>query len=80
VSARRPARLIDETSTDVSDPVHFVAPDHGRWTVHQVHDPSTASGASLIFASAAGFRRVRTFPEGWRSLSAAALWELSWQR
>ena len=60
--------------------VRFSDPDHAAWTVHEVHDPFASGGSSLIFASTAGFRRVRRFPADWRELSAEALWALSWQR
>jgi hypothetical protein len=60
-------------------PVRFTAPDYAVWAVHEVHDPHAASGTSLIFASPAGFRRVRRFPAHWRTLSPAERWALSWQ-
>jgi hypothetical protein len=62
------------------DPVHFQAPDYSHWTVHEVHDPLTSSARSLIFVSTGGFRRVRRYPDDWRSLDADALWALSWER
>jgi hypothetical protein len=62
------------------EPVYFQAPDYTHWTVHEVHDPAMPSARSLIFVSSSGFRRVRTYPDTWRQLSADALWELSWQR
>ena len=62
------------------EPVYFQAPDFTHWTVHEVHDPHAPGGHSLIFVSSAGFRRVRGYPDGWRDLDAAALWELSWHR
>ena len=62
------------------EPVYFAAPDYTNWTVHEVHDPYASGGRSLIFVSSGGFRRVRQFPDEWRTLSAAALWELSWGR
>ena len=60
------------------EPVQFVAPDYSRWSVHEVHDPSTPTGRALLFVSTTGFRRVRSYPADWRTLTAAALWELSW--
>lgn len=75
--------LANQTETMSSlppDPVHFVAPDYTNWTVHEIHDPHTASGHSLIFVSPSGFRRVRDYPAAWRELSAQELWALSWQR
>jgi len=62
------------------EPVYFQAPDYTHWTVHEVHDPVTPGGRSLLFVSSVGFRRVRSFPADWRTLSAADLWKLSWQR
>ena len=62
------------------DPVYFQAPDYTHWTVHEVHDPVNPGGHSLLFVSSAGFRRVRSYPENWRTLPAAELWKLSWQR
>ena len=61
-------------------PLYFQAPDYTHWTVHEVRDPTTNGGRSLIFVSATGFRRVRDYPTGWRALSADDLWALSWQR
>jgi hypothetical protein len=63
-----------------NDPVHFVAPDYSNWTVHEVHDPATERGHSLIFVSPTGFRRVREYPADWRQLPADDLWALSWSR
>jgi hypothetical protein len=62
------------------EPVYFQAPDYTHWTVHEVRDPTASTGQALIFVSSAGFRRVRTYPPHWRSLSPSELWELSWQR
>jgi hypothetical protein len=62
------------------NPVHFVAPDYSSWTVHEVHDPAAERERSLIFVSTAGFRRVRSYPDDWRTLSAPELWALSWAR
>lgn len=77
----------DESDTAASsgelpsrEPVYLQAPDYTHWTVHEVHDPAAPSGHSLLFVSTAGFRRVRNYPSTWRTLSAAELWKLSWQR
>jgi len=67
-------------SAAYTDPVHFVAPDYSNWTVHEVRDPGTERGHSLIFVSPIGFRRVREYPADWRQLDAADLWALSWSR
>ena len=40
----------------------------------------TPRGRALIFVSPTGFRRVREYPEDWRTLAPAELWELSWRR
>lgn len=59
----------------------FLAPDHGYWVVYEVSDRIGENEVrrSLIFVSDAGFRRVRDFPEDWRTLDDAALWALSWR-
>jgi len=62
------------------EPVYFQAPDYTHWTVHEVHDPIAPGSRALLFVSSAGFRRVRTFPENWRTLPSAELWKLSWQK
>lgn len=67
-------------SANAPEPVHFVAPDYTNWTVHEISDPHTTTGRSLIFVSPGGFRRVRDYPAEWRDLSASDLWALSWGR
>lgn len=61
-----------------ADRVHFLSPTSVHWSVHEIQDPSTATGRSLIFVSDDGFRRVRDYPANWRHLDDAALWALSW--
>ena len=70
----------DRMMSPSRDPVYFQAPDYTHWTVHEVHDPLTATARALIFVSTAGFRRVRSYPSEWRALGAAELWALSWER
>lgn len=60
--------------------VRFVDQDHVIWTVHEIRDPISARGSSLIFVSPDGFRRVRDYPDDWRTLSPAELASLSWNR
>lgn len=60
-------------------PVRFVAPDGTHWSVHEVSGPQHGE-RSLIFVCDAGFRRVRSYPDGWRELAPDALWRLSWSR
>lgn len=56
----------------------ILAPDMSRWSVHEISDGT--DGGALIFASEAGWRRVRSYPPQWRELSDAELWALSWRR
>lgn len=61
-----------------STAVHFTAPDGSFWSVHEISGDGDERGRSLIFVSDNGFRRVRTYPPGWRALAPEALWALSW--
>jgi hypothetical protein len=58
----------------------FIDEDGARWRVYEqvVSDYDRRRGTSLIFASEAAVRRVRTFPADWRSLSDEELGRLSW--
>ena len=47
-----------------------------RWLVYEVTIPFDRRGPSLIFESHDIVRRLRTYPEEWRSLSDAKLAEL----
>jgi hypothetical protein len=47
------------------------------WTVRETMDPTTATPV-LIFSSVGVGRRVRNYPEHWRSLSSEELQALSW--
>lgn len=61
--------------------VRFIAPDGTYWTAHEIADKRAESAThALIFVSDEGFRRVRSYPENWRTLTHAELWELSWRR
>ncbi len=60
--------------------MRFVDQNHVMWSVHEITDPMSERGYSLIFVSPDGFRRVRDFPEDWRDLSPAELARLSWNR
>lgn len=63
-----------------ADEIRFTAPDGVLWTVYEISAHSEfGSRRSLIFVSDEGFRRVYHFPENWRELSPAALYELSWR-
>ena len=53
--------------------------EEGRlWRVREVSFADAPP--TLIFDSEMRFRRVRAFPANWRSLSDAALFELSWRK
>jgi hypothetical protein len=58
----------------------FLDADGARWRVYEqpVSDYDRRRGTSLIFASEAAVRRVRSFPPDWRSLSDDELARLSW--
>jgi hypothetical protein len=60
--------------------VRFRAPNGSQWKVFEMRDAVQNSGASLIFSSDEGFRRVRRFPSNWDQLDSSSLWELSWRR
>lgn len=62
-----------------TEPGHRVFTDEeGRlWRVRELRFADAAP--SLIFESETGFRRVREYPEIWRSLSDAELFEISWR-
>lgn len=64
------------------DQLRFVAPDGSYWTVHEIAGSADRPWAprSLIFVGDQGFRRVYDFPENWRELSPAELYELSWKK
>ena len=67
----------------VGPPLDFVDADGESWsaTEHDCRDlPGTRGARCLVFASEYGFRRVWDFPADWRTLSMAALMELSWRR
>jgi hypothetical protein len=59
---------------------HFVDADGMRWCVHEqpFADYDRRSGLSLIFSSDGAVRRVRNYPDSWRSLSDEELIALSW--
>lgn len=57
--------------------IRFRAPNGSEMQVFELVRPC---GSSLVFSSDEGFRRVRRYPPDWRTLDAAALWELSWTR
>jgi hypothetical protein len=60
--------------------VRFRAPNGSQWKVFEMADTVPNNGASLIFSSDEGFRRVRRFPSNWEELDPSSLWELSWRR
>ncbi|HET9013697.1 MAG TPA: hypothetical protein VFN38_17860 [Gemmatimonadaceae bacterium] len=59
----------------------FVDADGTRWQVSErpFSDYDRRHGLSLIFASDAAVRRVRTYPADWASLSDDDLLALSWK-
>lgn len=63
-----------------AEPLQFICPSGAYWSVHEITDPLSPTGRSLIFVSDYGFRRVRTYPPDWRELGWDALWALSWGR
>jgi hypothetical protein len=63
--------------------VEFMDADGESWRVTErdCRDVPGARGARcLIFMSESVFRRVWVYPADWRTLSAAALEELSWRQ
>lgn len=72
-----------DTSTSKSTRVtrSFADRDGVRWQVYEKEFSGydRRSGVSLIFASEAAVRRVRTFPADWQTLSDDELTELSWK-
>jgi hypothetical protein len=56
--------------------------DGVEWLVYELMEPSLdrRSGGSLVFESENTVRRVREYPENWRSLTEAELAALSWSR
>jgi hypothetical protein len=70
--------LLDEDDTDRRR--FYYSEQH--WVVRErCARPSDAQQTRhLVFESDGVFRRVRNFPENWRELSAADLYELSWRR
>jgi hypothetical protein len=58
----------------------FVDADGTRWQVYEqaFAEYDRRRGMSLIFASDAAVRRVRTYPDNWYELSDADLAALSW--
>ena len=64
------------TRTDHSQRV--LTDEEGRlWRVRELQFADAAP--SLIFESETGFRRVREYPETWRSLTDAELFDISWR-
>jgi hypothetical protein len=67
----------------VGDALEIVSVGGERWSVTE-RDCRGVPGARgvrcLIFMSDSAFRRIWSFPADWRTLSAVALMEISWQR
>ena len=67
----------------IGSPLSFTDVNGIDWTVTE-YGPSAngarAEGAYLVFESDATVRRVRAFPDNWRSLSRDELTRLSWMR
>jgi len=64
-------------------PFSFTDADGMEWTVTEYG--ASGSGANtdsayLVFESDGTVRRVRAFPENWRSLTSVELTKLSWMR
>ena len=59
----------------------FVDSDGTRWSVYEqpFADYDRRRGISLIFASDAAMRRVRDYPDNWRTLSDTELASMSWR-
>ena len=55
--------------------------DHEEWRVYELGPASYDRRGSntLVFESDGVVRRVRSFPDSWRTLSTEALLALSWQ-
>ena len=56
----------------------LVAPDGTRWEVYERPAVSYDPRPSLIFDSERLVRRVRQYPESWRTVTADELYRLSW--
>lgn len=59
----------------------FIDADGVRWSVYEqpFADYDRRRGMSLIFASDAAMRRVRVYPDDWRTMSDADLALMSWR-
>ena len=67
----------------VGSPFSFTDVDGMEWTVCEygaIGSGANADSACLIFESDGTVRRVRAFPENWRSLTSDELTKLSWMR
>ena len=78
----RPETEIDITSDrDGTRPRIYVDADGIRWQVYEqaFSDYDRRRGTSLIFATEAAVRRVRSYPPNWHELSDVELTALSWK-
>ena len=58
----------------------IVAPDGTLWRVYEWRARSYDPCPSLIFDSEGFARRVRHYPESWRTVPADELYRLSWKK
>lgn len=70
-----------ESDDDLPSLVQFRDPSGARWSVWERDtrlDPGHRAASCLIFAHEETVRRVWSYPDNWRELSPAELFELSW--
>ncbi len=71
---------VSSRDDSAGDTRHFADAEGTRWHAYEqaFSEYDRRRGLSLIFASDAAVRRVRDYPESWRTLSDAELLALSW--
>ena len=57
----------------------IVAPDGTQWDVYERRARSCDACPTLIFDSEGFARRVRHYPESWRTVAADELYRASWE-
>lgn len=74
-------RLVPRPRGSIEPVRDFVDAEGVRWHVYEMpfSDYDRRRGLSLIFASDAAVRRVRSYPPNWATLSDEDLQALSWE-